>query len=692
MSECGRQHHPARVIHLIPIDFSSSCTLCIPVLGRQSPMEVTSPSSEPDLSDFNDSLPLNCHKEPIDVISISSDNNENTPIKGLFASSTSRNNVPMDMDSPSSDNFQAIREQIRSVIQRIMNDVSAREKSAAQMNVVITIITQETDMVIIMKTGGGKSMSWMVPSIINPTTKSIVVCPFIALLDEQYKKTVAAGLHCHNYCESKMVPNNVQILFVQVKHCSSNVFSSFLLSPLGKLFSRLFVDEFHDGQYFHPEHVSQWKALARQFSAMFIVIVLLTATGSPTRVASFIKLFSLKLNQITEVQSSTNCPEIGMHVVQIQPIAARQSLIHLVAALSQRLSEVEHILVLYDHSPLQAYNLNMWDEGESKVMACTTAFAQGIDRPSVQYVVIFKPSFGLIVNNQMLGRAGCDRRESHVFFLTDDRGPSLPMIIEWTTQGRSIKENASRQVFEGPDGEREPTEELVEEEHAEVRQQLAKVKGQMNQCGDWGGDTVLCGIISRCTILDALKSRLEEVLVSSLRNVSDEYQRGGLPAVMDALEVIFSKPVKEKNSKITQILKNTSAGVASLKSVGFQSHINHYGNTFRLLALKDEFPTYKEIVKLTQASETVNTAGWQALTRLSGLYDTILNGKHGDPTVFVPYIAEIDEAIVHTRQKAEGQATVDGQGVGEDVGLVDGDPKGSIALSIDDGDRDGQGP
>ncbi|KAG2126499.1 hypothetical protein BD769DRAFT_1668503 [Suillus cothurnatus] len=42
-----------------------------------------------------------------------------------------------------------------------------------------------------------------------------------------------------------------------------------------------------------------------------------------------------------------------------------------------------------------------------------------MDRSNVRYVLIFRPAYGLIVNSQMMGRAGRDGKESHVFFVTD---------------------------------------------------------------------------------------------------------------------------------------------------------------------------------------------------------------------------------------------------------------------------------
>jgi superfamily II DNA helicase RecQ len=75
-----------------------------------------------------------------------------------------------------------------------------------------------------MKTGGGKSMLWMVPHQLEEDAKSIVVCPFVALLNEQYENTTASGLRCHKFSDHN-VPDDVQVLFMQVEHCASERFT-----------------------------------------------------------------------------------------------------------------------------------------------------------------------------------------------------------------------------------------------------------------------------------------------------------------------------------------------------------------------------------------------------------------------------------------------------------------------------------
>jgi hypothetical protein len=183
----------------------------------------------------------------MDVIILSSDDdspsvqkaNSNAAVS-LFSDDDSSDFIVPDSSRPSSPPpaVLEVRENIRHAIRRIMKDPAAREKSKAQMDALIAVMTEDRDVMVAMKTGGGKSMLWMVPSAMDDEAKSIVVCPFVALLEEQYAKAVATGLRCHNYSRSKEVPDNVQILFVQVEHCSSEAFARYECQSRPTLCSR----------------------------------------------------------------------------------------------------------------------------------------------------------------------------------------------------------------------------------------------------------------------------------------------------------------------------------------------------------------------------------------------------------------------------------------------------------------------
>lgn len=115
---------------------------------------------------------------------------------------------------------------IRAAIQNLVRNPSAKEKSVAQMDALLAVVNAKTDLLITMATGGGKSMLWLVPSYLSKTSKSIVICPFVSLLQEQYEKARAFNIQCHNYSQSKAVPASTRLLFAQVENVASGGFAS----------------------------------------------------------------------------------------------------------------------------------------------------------------------------------------------------------------------------------------------------------------------------------------------------------------------------------------------------------------------------------------------------------------------------------------------------------------------------------
>ena len=76
----------------------------------------------------------------------------------------------------------AIRGNIRGAIRDLVGDPNAHEKSYAQMLGIQLVMQRRQDTMVTMRTGGGKSMLWLVPALLDPDAKFIVVCPFTVLL------------------------------------------------------------------------------------------------------------------------------------------------------------------------------------------------------------------------------------------------------------------------------------------------------------------------------------------------------------------------------------------------------------------------------------------------------------------------------------------------------------------------------
>lgn len=157
--------------------------------------------------------------------------------------------------------------------------------------------------------------------------------------------------------------------------------------------------------------------------------------------------FGLHSDRTAFIRSPTNRSELGLHVIHLDPSAGLRALMRLVFALVRKLQANDRMLVFFEccqlaesfakehnfaifHSKLpgsdiKSKNLRLWDSGATKVMACTSAFGFGVDRPNIRFVVIFNPKYSLLTTMQMAGRAGRDGMEAHVFLATSERPPSI---------------------------------------------------------------------------------------------------------------------------------------------------------------------------------------------------------------------------------------------------------------------------
>ncbi|KAG1846986.1 hypothetical protein DFJ58DRAFT_843305 [Suillus subalutaceus] len=340
----------------------------------------------------------------------------------------------------SKDDIYSWTKKVRVAFKQLFKDPTAKEKSPEQLNAIVMVMSAQSDTMVTLKTGGGKSALWMIGPFMFPDQRCIVICPFVALLEEQVERCLSAGLRAHNFTKDKNVPQDVQILFIQVESCSSKAFKE-LMHREEHRFHRMFVDEIQDILICHPERELPWRNLARHLSKLRIPLALLSGTNPPSNVAASLEHFSLEPNAILQIRSCTDRPEIGFHVLRVLPQAFDLSLKRIVHALQSTMSKSDRMLVFFSknieadafslhmdcavfHSNLPTSgntkdrNLERWDSGDTQIMACTTAFAQGVDRSSVRYVVISEVEYGLLVVNQMSGRAGRDGQEAHTFYLT----------------------------------------------------------------------------------------------------------------------------------------------------------------------------------------------------------------------------------------------------------------------------------
>ncbi|AQR63958.1 DNA helicase RecQ [Aquaspirillum sp. LM1] len=277
---------------------------------------------------------------------------------------------------------------------------------------IVTHVAEGQNALVLMPTGGGKSLCFQLPALLRPGV-TVVVSPLIALMEDQVAALSELGVAAA-YLNSTVEADEarriaqaarsgeLKLLYVAPERLMSARFLSFLDTLDLALFA---IDEAHCvsqwGHDFRPEY-QQLGVLAERFPA--IPRVALTATADPQTREEI--LHYLHLGNARVFLSSFDRPNITYTVVEkhqakkqlssyIQQHHAGQS--GIVYCLSRKRVEdtaawlVEQgISALPYHaglpSALRSTHQRRFLREEGIVMVATVAFGMGIDKPDVRFV------------------------------------------------------------------------------------------------------------------------------------------------------------------------------------------------------------------------------------------------------------------------------------------------------------------
>jgi ATP-dependent DNA helicase RecQ len=290
------------------------------------------------------------------------------------------------------------------------------------------------DGLVLMPTGGGKSLCYQIPSILRPGT-GIIVSPLIALMQDQVQGLRQMGVRaaCLNsslsweearHIEEALPQGGLDILYVAPERLLQSRFQDLLSRTRIGLFA---IDEAHCvsqwGHDFRPEY-TQLTVLKEQFPG--VPRLALTATAdTPTR-ADIIR--NLNLESARTFATGFDRPNIRYTVVPKQNAHSQlQRFIRdnhlgesgIVYRLSRKKVEQtaqwlqdQGIPALPYHagipSHLRAANQDRFMNEEGIVMVATIAFGMGVDKPNIRFVAHLEPPKSMEAYYQETGRAGRD--------------------------------------------------------------------------------------------------------------------------------------------------------------------------------------------------------------------------------------------------------------------------------------------
>jgi len=125
-------------------------------------------------------------------------------------------------------------------------DDKARFKSIQQAEATRETLKRDSDLLVILPTGGGKTLVYLLPIFIERDMTTVVVVPFVALVDQVEEQCKGVGLSCQIWEKEGFSSGKTQVIIVGVENAILAEFHNVLiqLESTNRL-ARIVIDECH---------------------------------------------------------------------------------------------------------------------------------------------------------------------------------------------------------------------------------------------------------------------------------------------------------------------------------------------------------------------------------------------------------------------------------------------------------------
>jgi Helicase conserved C-terminal domain/Orsellinic acid/F9775 biosynthesis cluster protein D/DEAD/DEAH box helicase len=310
------------------------------------------------------------------------------------------------------------QEHIEQAMHQLFGSGPVHFNSPEQEEGLHAVLRSETPLVVVLPTGGGKTLLAMLPALLDPEGLTIVVVPFRALADDMVTRFCDAGIDCLEWTYGEANPATVVIVSADVAVSFGFLNYARTMEQKG-LLRRIFIDECH-----LTFTSSDWRpklASLRQLRGLGCPMICLTATLPPMLVFELEEMMLIRNARL--IRCSTIRPRHRYSVQRCRPgelmaqalLICQRRVAHLgrqkgvIYCLSRASCEAlaQELGSPYYHAGRvdRAEQLKQWCEGGGMIVA-TSALGTGVDFPGIVFVLHVDMPWSMIDFAQESGRGG----------------------------------------------------------------------------------------------------------------------------------------------------------------------------------------------------------------------------------------------------------------------------------------------